>query len=281
MKEDKYDRQIRFFGEEGQAKISATRIVVLGAGGLGSHVAQQAAYLGVKDITLIDHDTIDTTSLNRLIGTTCSTRVGDPKVDVVSNMVKGISTDITVTTIQSSLMSAEGLQAIQNSHFVFSCMDNDGGRFVLNEHALAYEVPFIDIASDILPDGSEYGGRVVSVVDKSMCLLCSGEIDAEEAGKLLENPEAKEDRKRIYGVLMDDLGETGPSVVTINGVIASLALTEFTMHITGKRPAQKLLTFYGSRGIVNSRKSGDGSCFYCHSIRGSGDSAGTKQYILK
>ena len=68
MDESRYSRNIALFGEEGQRKIAATTVAIVGLGGLGSHVAQQLAYLGVIRYALIDHDVITESSLNRVIG---------------------------------------------------------------------------------------------------------------------------------------------------------------------------------------------------------------------
>ena len=53
---DRYDRQISLFGLEGQNRIKAVRVGLVGLGGLGSHLAQQLAYLGVTRYALVDGD---------------------------------------------------------------------------------------------------------------------------------------------------------------------------------------------------------------------------------
>ena len=63
---ERYDRNIQFFGEKGQKIISETRVAIAGVGGLGTHVAQQLAYLGVGSIALIDKEDFDETNSNRL-----------------------------------------------------------------------------------------------------------------------------------------------------------------------------------------------------------------------
>ena len=68
MSQERYNRQMRFFTKEGQDKLSMIKVVIVGVGGLGSHIIQQMAFLGVGNIIVIDQDTPDITSLNRLIG---------------------------------------------------------------------------------------------------------------------------------------------------------------------------------------------------------------------
>lgn len=62
---------------------------------------------------------------------------------------------------------------------------------------------------------------VCCAVGGSSCLVCMGELDPVEAGRDLERPEERENRRAIYGVTEDLLGARGPSVVSINGVVAS------------------------------------------------------------
>src|ERR1700739_765939 len=63
----RFDRNIRFFGEEGQNRLRNTRVTVVGAGGVGGHVIQQLALLGVGTITVIDKEELDETNRNRYI----------------------------------------------------------------------------------------------------------------------------------------------------------------------------------------------------------------------
>src|SRR5262249_44306305 len=65
---DVHDRQVRAFGVEGQARIGSTKVAVIGLGGTGSLVTQQLARLGVQRFILVDHDVVETTNLNRLVG---------------------------------------------------------------------------------------------------------------------------------------------------------------------------------------------------------------------
>jgi hypothetical protein len=66
----------------------------------------------------------------------------------------------------------------------------------------------------------------------------------------------------------------GPSVVSINGVVASLAVTEFMLGVTGIRPPKRLLTYYGNMGRVALKTEEPApNCYYCKGIRGNGDAA--------
>ncbi len=62
---ERYDRNARLFGNEGQRKIRQTKVAVVGVGGLGSPLVQHLALLGIGEAALIDDDELDETSRNR------------------------------------------------------------------------------------------------------------------------------------------------------------------------------------------------------------------------
>lgn len=278
---ERHSRQVAFFGAEGQKAIQRIKAVIVGVGGIGSHVAQQLAFLGVRSITLIDDDTLDESNLNRLIGARSDDPMGMKKVDIVERHILSIDPRVKVSKVDESFISRNGYGAAKEATVVFGCVDLDGPRLVLNEFCLAYELLYVDVASDIMPDGAEYGGRVVAIFDANGCLYCWGEIDSTQAGVDLETQEARKDRESIYGVPVSALGSTGPSVVSINGVVASLAVTEFMLHFTKVRDARKYLAYYGTRGIVSNRPDppDSASCYYCTHVRRQGDRAALNRYL--
>ena len=102
MSEDHYSRQVRLFGDEGQHRIAAARVIVLGAGGLGMPVIQQLAYLGVLHHTVADSDVVSPSNLNRLVGATLDD-IDSPKVVVASRMIRAIQPTTQVTALPVDL----------------------------------------------------------------------------------------------------------------------------------------------------------------------------------
>ena len=101
MDNDRFDRNMRFFGKEGQERLGAAKVAVVGIGGLGTHVVQQLALLGVGQLSLIDPQDLDRTNFNRYIGV----RYDDPvpgtfKVDLGARMVEQINPRIEVIKIR-------------------------------------------------------------------------------------------------------------------------------------------------------------------------------------
>lgn len=280
--EKRYDRNTRFFGAEGQRKIRASRAVVIGAGGLACHVIQQLAYLGAGEITSVDHEELDETNFNRYI----TAEHGDPvpgtlKVDIAGRLVSRIDPTIRFVPIAKPLASVEAFDALKRATIVFGCLDNEGARFVLNEFCAAYKLPYIDLASDIVQGPPlVYGGRVAVIWNRPGCLHCMDLLDMKDVERDLETAGQRVQRQGIYGVDRKDLDQKGPSVVSINGVVASLGVTEFMLAVTGVRAPNRVTTYYGNTGkVVVSQDSPQPDCYYCESLLGIGDSAGLERYI--
>ena len=282
MNTERYDRNIRFFAKEGQERLAACSVAVVGVGGLGTHVVQQLALLGVGRLDLVDKGELKKSSRNRYIGARHDDPVpGSPKVFIGERLVREIDPLIEVETIHDQLVSQAAFEAIRGCDYVFGCLDNDAARLVLNELCLAYSKPYFDLASDIPAEGAQYGGRVCAVWHDSGCLVCYGEIDAAEVNLDFMTEEQRRDHEAIYGVPADALDEAGPSVVSINGVVASLAVTEFMLVATGKNDQpRKFLKYHGHLGVVtNVTDTPDPDCYYCAGVRGKGDSAGLTRYL--
>ncbi|MFZ5481114.1 MAG: HesA/MoeB/ThiF family protein [Myxococcota bacterium] len=267
----RFDRQELWFGAEGQERLRSTRCAIVGVGGLGAHVVQQLAHLGVGGLALIDHDLLDETSRNRFVGGWATDPVGTRKVELAARMVELIDPGIPVTRVTGAVPEAEALAAITACNWVFGCLDNDSSRLLLLQHCASEGLPMVDLASDILVEEPPptYGGRVCVVVGGGGCPYCLDLLDREQIEVELATPEQLGDRERIYGVKREHLRRTGPSVVSINGAVASLGVTEFLVEVTGVRRANKLLTWRAHLGIVSkATEKGDPDCYYCGLWRG-------------
>lgn len=283
MISERYDRSIRFFGKEGQDRLAATKVAVVGIGGLGTHVVQQLALLGVGQLVLIDSEELDHTNFNRYIGVNYDDPVpGTMKVNIGERQVKQINPQIDVAKIPRSLVSKEAFDAIIASDYVFGCVDREGVRLILTELCSAYSIPYFDLSSEIiLETPPQYGGQVCIAWDGSWCLCCLGGLDLVEAQADLISPEAKRDRDAIYGVPRKLLHEAGPSVVSINGVVASLAVTEFMLLVTGTiNKPKKPLTYRASQGLVTIKTDEPTQdCYYCKGLWGKRDDADVQRYL--
>lgn len=221
---ERFDRQVRAFGKEGQQTLSALRIAVVGIGGTGSLVAEQLVRAGIRDLHLIDDDDIEESNISRTFGATKSD-VDKRKVDVVSKYLEKIGSP-QISKDHRSAIKQSVLLTLRDVDLVFSCVDNDRTRALLSRFAHQYLIPVVDIG--IRLDARQ--GRItaaagrVSVIGSGLtCLRCSNHINPE---RIRAESMTREERSALHkeGYVMG-IDEPAPAVVSLNTVIAGLGAT--------------------------------------------------------
>ena len=166
----RYSRHILLneLGVEGQEKLLASHALVIGAGGLGSPVALYLASAGVGRITLVDHDTVDATNLQRQIAHNLA-RVGLPKAESAKEAMHAINPEVRVDTVRVRADAALLDQWVPEADVVLDCTDNFATRHAINRACVKHRVPLVSGAA-IRFDGqlSVYDSRQAS----SPCYSC-------------------------------------------------------------------------------------------------------------
>jgi len=270
--EDRFDRSVRFFGQEGQERLREGTAAVVGIGGIGTHVVQQLAFLGVGGLVLIDPEEVSESNRNRYVGLQHDDPVpGMRKVDLGERIAVSVDPSMRMHKTHGSVMSHEGIDALRKSRYVFGCVDCEGVRLFLTEACARYALPYVDAATDIISEEAlRYGGRVCVAWDGNGCQVCLGVLDTAAAQVALGGEPVRRERAAIYGVEHGMLDTVGPSVVSLNGVIASVAVTEFMVGVTGLRKPRRLLTYRGHLGgLTVSNDDPALQCYYCKGLWGS------------
>lgn len=229
-------------------------------------MAQQLAHLGVLDFVLIDHDEVEESNLNRLIGASPSdAQAGELKVSVAHRLITSIQPLARVVTHSECIATpGQALGLLKGVDVIFGCLDKERPRLTITDVSSTLSVPYFDLATDTgSKDERWYGGRVfVSTGDG--CLHCQGEIDQDEIQSEVRSELHPDMNEKIYGVDPQHLQGTGPSVVSVNGVVASIAVTEFMALVTGLRPVQAHQRYRGDLPLLTkpSTLPTDG-CPYC------------------
>jgi molybdopterin/thiamine biosynthesis adenylyltransferase len=144
----RYSRHILLdeIGIDGQAKLLAAHAVVIGAGGLGSPVAMYLASAGIGKITLVDHDVVDLTNLQRQIAHTLA-RVGSFKADSIATAIGQINPDVAVTAV-TARAEGQALHAwVQAADVVLDCTDNFQTRHAINKACVQHGKPLVSGAA--------------------------------------------------------------------------------------------------------------------------------------
>lgn len=166
----RYSRHILLdeLGIEGQEKLLNTHVLVIGAGGLGSPVALYLGSAGVGRMTVVDHDRIEATNLQRQIAHT-QARLGQYKAESIVQAVAAINPDVKVVALTQQADDALLASLVQEADLVIDCTDNFLTRHAINRACVTYEKPLVSGAA-IRFDGQ------VSVYDastpQSPCYAC-------------------------------------------------------------------------------------------------------------
>jgi molybdopterin-synthase adenylyltransferase len=140
----RYSRHILLdeIGIEGQQRLLASHALVIGAGGLGSPVALYLGTAGVGRLTIVDHDTVDLTNLQRQIAHNLA-RVGTPKATSAQTSIAAINPDVQVTPLIERADASRLDTLVAEADVVLDCSDNFTTRHAVNAACVAHKKPLV------------------------------------------------------------------------------------------------------------------------------------------
>ncbi|MDY0252979.1 MAG: HesA/MoeB/ThiF family protein [Tenuifilaceae bacterium] len=141
---ERYIRQIRVkdFGHEAQNKVNNAKVLVVGAGALGSPVLSYLAAAGVGTIGVLDSDEVDLTNLQRQVIYTTND-IGQPKAVVASHRLSEMNPEIKIVTHLVRLHKDNALEIIRKYDLVIDCTDNFPSKFLVNDACVMLKKPCI------------------------------------------------------------------------------------------------------------------------------------------
>lgn len=144
----RYNRQIilRGFDFDGQERLKAGRVLVVGLGGLGCACAQYLAASGVGHLTLLDFDTVALSNLQRQTLHRDAT-IGQPKVDSARDALAAINPHISLTPLNALLDETRLAEEVAKHDLVLDCTDNVTIRNQLNQCCFAAKIPLVSGAA--------------------------------------------------------------------------------------------------------------------------------------
>ncbi|MBI4361951.1 MAG: molybdopterin-synthase adenylyltransferase MoeB [Euryarchaeota archaeon] len=129
-------------GVEGQEKLLSSRVLLVGAGGLGSPLGLYLAAAGVGKIGIVDFDTVDVTNLQRQVAHTVE-EVGKPKVESAARRMRSINPDVQVAPLQMKLTSENIMGVLRDYDLVVDGTDNFPTRYLVNDACVMARKPNI------------------------------------------------------------------------------------------------------------------------------------------
>lgn len=144
----RYSRQIMLpkFDVAGQLALKNSHVLIAGMGGLGSPAALYLAAAGVGKLTIVDHDVVDTSNLQRQV-IHGEASLGLPKVESARERLQEINPLVQVHSISQKLEGDAILALIQSADLVLDCTDNFATRFAINKYCVQSRKPLVSGAA--------------------------------------------------------------------------------------------------------------------------------------
>lgn len=132
-------------GGEGQQKLLDARVLLLGAGGLGSPTALYLAAAGVGTIGIVDDDVVDVTNLQRQV-IHATSRIGTPKVDSAEEAIRDLNPDVRVEKFATRLDASNIMEIVPGWDVIVDGVDNFPTRYLLNDATMRLGIPVVSAA---------------------------------------------------------------------------------------------------------------------------------------
>jgi molybdopterin/thiamine biosynthesis adenylyltransferase/rhodanese-related sulfurtransferase len=132
-------------GEKGQQKLLDAKVLLLGAGGLGSPAALYLAAAGVGTLGVVDDDVVDVSNLQRQVIHTTD-RIGVAKVDSAEEQIRALNPDVDVVKFKTRLDASNIMEIIRDFDIVVDGVDNFPTRYLLNDASVRLRIPVVSAA---------------------------------------------------------------------------------------------------------------------------------------
>ncbi|RLG75585.1 MAG: adenylyltransferase [Thermoprotei archaeon] len=213
---ERYDRQIRVFGVEGQIKLKKAKVTVIGVGGLGSISSLYLTAMGIGKLVIVDHGRLELSNLNRQI-LYRTKDIGELKAKLAAQRLKELNPNVDIEYFTEEITSENIYDFIKEANVVIDGLDNWKARFIVNKACVELNKPFIHAGVH-----GAHGQVLVVMPGRGPCLRCI-------------MPQTPSQREKI------------PILPTTPAILASLQVTEAVKIITsyGKPAIGKLILYDG------------------------------------
>lgn len=271
---DIYSRSILALGYNTMKSIISDSVIsIIGVGGIGSILAENLVHYGFPFINLIDHDIVEKSNLNRLVGAYYDDAENNElKVNAIKNHLQKINPKTEINSFPINILETKIDNIIALSDWVILSTDNHSSRYVIQELCLNYYTPFISIGTNITVNNNkiiDMSGEVITIrAGDKLCLNCLGRINHIKIGHEL-HPEKQIQQKLEERGYVEGINVKEPAVKSINSILANIATETLLNQYTGRQKHRPITVYENnsSMTIYEDRASTDNrikNCFYCN-----------------
>lgn len=242
-----YDRQVRWFGDRGQALLGRMKVGVVGAGGVGLPLVTMLTRLGVGELVVIDPDRLDPTNFPRMPearrldslmplrrlpgGQRLADRFSIRKVDLARRAARRANRNIRFNGIYSNVAEPKAANELTDCDYIFLAADGHLARMLVNAISHQYLIPAVQLGTriDSDPETGEVGDIRTNVrpiiPGNGGCLRCNKLISPTRLQEEATEPGERQQNRYIAEI-------PAPSVITFNTWAASQGATDFLLMLT-------------------------------------------------
>lgn len=272
--EEIFNRSSLALGLDVMRKIMNGQVIsIVGVGGLGSIIAEHLVHMGFQNINLIDHDILEISNLNRMVGATFKDASRNAfKVDVVKHHLERINPNCKILAISSDIHDEKNDKFIALSDWIILATDNHSSRFRVQKLSVKYFTPIISVGVNITTQNGKIkdmsGEVITSRIGDNLCLNCLGRINPTQvANETHPDPTIRNELLKRGYVTGSQIKE--PAVKTLNTILATLAVDILINQYTERQKHTPILvyedninkTIYEDIDSLNTRIK---NCFTCN-----------------
>jgi molybdopterin/thiamine biosynthesis adenylyltransferase len=188
--------------------------------------------------------------------------VGRPKVEIAARYIHSVAKDATTACVQGDVTRARTAQELLNADFICACTDSHGSRAVVQQVSYQYLIPCIDMGTTIAVTNGRVThiyGRIQLLAPGHACLTCSGLLNPNEVRHDMMTAFERQADPYLQGVR-----EPAPAVMSLNGTVASLAVTMLLSVVCGIPVSGRYLLYNAvSSRLRTAQVQYDPDCYIC------------------
>ncbi|MBC3767392.1 HesA/MoeB/ThiF family protein [Neptunicella marina] len=179
----RYNRQMLLpqIDLEGQESLLNSHVLIAGLGGLGCSAAQFIVASGIGKVTLVDHDMVELSNLQRQVLHT-EADIGLAKVTSAQKRLIALNSDCHINAIHTDINQQNIAELLKDIQLILDCTDNLSTRNLLNQHCVEHEIPLVSGAA------VQFEGQVTSIIpgNSNPCYQCMSQFFGEPALSCIE-----------------------------------------------------------------------------------------------